>query len=109
MLSYTDSASAREVKGSVARRGLCGDVFLVSTPLGSRIRDVRVDTSVQRKEITFNAALDGLSANGRFSLRARVSKDGRTIKDFKSQEFSENDFKQGRFAFTARITPSVTS
>ena len=30
MLSYTDSASAREVKGSVARRGLCGDVYLVA-------------------------------------------------------------------------------
>src|SRR4051794_12778918 len=30
MLSYTDSASAREVKGSVPRRALCGDVYLVS-------------------------------------------------------------------------------
>src|SRR5690242_13233316 len=29
LLSYTDSASAREVKGTVARRGLCGDVYLV--------------------------------------------------------------------------------
>jgi hypothetical protein len=64
---------------------------------GSRIREVRVDTSVQRKEITFNAALDGLSANGRFLCGHESSKDGRTIKDFKSQEFSENDFKQGRF------------
>jgi beta-galactosidase len=32
MLSYTDSAHAREIKGTVARRGLCGDVWLVSTP-----------------------------------------------------------------------------
>src|SRR6185295_18063114 len=32
MLSYTDSANAKEVNGSVARRGLCGDVFLISTP-----------------------------------------------------------------------------
>src|SRR4030095_5218266 len=31
MLSYTDSASAREVKGTVERRGLCGDVYVVST------------------------------------------------------------------------------
>ncbi|PYI85544.1 MAG: hypothetical protein DME26_10755, partial [Verrucomicrobia bacterium] len=30
LLSYTDSNSAREVKGKVDRRGLCGDVFLVS-------------------------------------------------------------------------------
>lgn len=105
MLSYTDSASAREVKGSVARRGLCGDVFLVSTPSGPRVRDVRVDTSVRREEITFNAALEGLSANDRFSLRARVVKGDRAIKDFKSQVFSENEFKQGRFSFTEKWMP----
>ena len=32
LLSYSDSNSAREVQGRVERRGLCGDVFLVSTP-----------------------------------------------------------------------------
>ena len=32
MLSYTDSASAREVKGSVPRRGLCGDCLLYTSP-----------------------------------------------------------------------------
>src|SRR5439155_1818082 len=49
LLSYTDSASAREVKGTVARRGLCGDVFLVSAPRGPEITDVSVDTSVRRR------------------------------------------------------------
>ena len=48
MLSYSDTASAREVKGSVARRGLCGDVYLSSTPAGPRIGDVKVDTSVRQ-------------------------------------------------------------
>ena len=55
MLSYNDSASAREVKGAVARRGLCGDVYLVSTPAGARIADVKVDTSVRKGEITATA------------------------------------------------------
>ena len=32
LLSYTDTNSAREVKGTVERRGLCGDVYLVGTP-----------------------------------------------------------------------------
>ncbi len=32
MLSYSDTASAKEVKGSVERRGLCGDVYLVGVP-----------------------------------------------------------------------------
>ena len=105
MLSYTDSASAREIKGSVARRGLCGDVYLVSTPPGPRIRDARVDTSVRRKEITFNAALEELPANGLFALRARVLKDGRTVKDFKSKVFAGIDLKHGRFAFTEKWMP----
>ena len=48
MLSYIDTASAREVKGSVARRGLCGDVYLVSMPMGGRITEVKVDTSVRK-------------------------------------------------------------
>ena len=62
MLSYTDSASAREVKGSVARRGLCGDVFLVSTPREARLTDAGVSTSVRKWEIAFDAGLQGLAA-----------------------------------------------
>src|SRR5262249_9461524 len=41
--SYTDTNSAREVKGSVERRGLCGDVFLTTHPAGARVSDVKVD------------------------------------------------------------------
>lgn len=48
LLSYSDTASAREVKGSVARRGLCGDVFLVSAPAEERLTDVGVETSVRQ-------------------------------------------------------------
>ena len=40
LLSYSDTASAREVKGSVARRGLCGDVFLLGEPAGPRLTNV---------------------------------------------------------------------
>ena len=47
-LSYNDSNAAREVKGSVARRGLCGDVYLVATPAGARIAGSKVDTSVRK-------------------------------------------------------------
>ena len=32
MLSFGDTNAAKEVKGSVARRGLCGDVYLVGNP-----------------------------------------------------------------------------
>ncbi len=43
MLSYVDTASAQQVKGSVARRGLCGDVYLTSTPRGPRLKDIRTE------------------------------------------------------------------
>jgi beta-galactosidase len=57
LLSYSDTNAAREVKGHVERRGLCGDVWLTSTPQGPRITDVKVDTSVRKGEIAFSAAL----------------------------------------------------
>src|SRR6266404_5957187 len=69
LLSYADSNAAREVKGKVERRGLCGDVFLVSSPKAPRITDVKVETSVRKSEITFSAAVDGFTAGARYSLR----------------------------------------
>src|SRR5262245_12414559 len=59
--SYTDTNAAREIKGSVARRGLCGDVWLTSAPRGARIREARIETSFRRGQITFITSLEGLS------------------------------------------------
>jgi hypothetical protein len=105
MLSYTDSASAREVKGSVARRGLCGDVYLVGTPAGPRITDVRVDTSVREKELTLDTALDGLATDVEYALRARITKDGQTIKAFSSRAFQKSDLKEGRLTSAEKWVP----
>ncbi|MCL5279616.1 MAG: hypothetical protein M1376_06885 [Planctomycetes bacterium] len=105
MLSYTDSASAREVKGSVARRGLCGDVYLVSTPTGPRIADVRVDTSVRTKEITLDAAVEGLAPDAQYAFRARITKDGRSVKEFMSQTFQASELKEGRITFAEKWMP----
>jgi len=101
MLSYTDSSSAREVKGSVARRGLCGDVYLVSTPAGPRITDLKVDTSVRNKQFTLDVALDGLVADAQYVFRARIMKEGCSIKEFTSRAFRGSDLKEGRIASTA--------
>jgi hypothetical protein len=54
MLSYSDSASAREVKGSVARRGLCGDVYLVGTPRGPRVGDVTTAQNTFTVEVSLH-------------------------------------------------------
>src|SRR5262249_35817765 len=61
LLSYSDTNSAREVKGTVERRGLCGDVFLTSRPAAAHITEVKVDTSVRKEELTGSAALQGLA------------------------------------------------
>jgi hypothetical protein len=105
MLSYTDSASAREVKGTVARRGLCGDVYLVSTPPGPRIADVKVDTSVRRQQLTVEVALEGLSTDARYAVYARIGKDGQNIREFTSRAFQQSDLKEGRIAFTQEWMP----
>jgi beta-galactosidase len=83
LISYTDSNAAREVKGKVERRGLCGDVFLVSTPGGPRIADVKVDTSVRKSEITLDVALEGVMSDQEYSLEGRIMREGRTVREFK--------------------------
>jgi len=105
MLSYTDSASAREVKGSVPRRGLCGDVHLVSEPNGPRIGEAKLDTLVRRREITFGATLENLAADGRYMLRARIVEGERPVKEFTSRMFQAGDLQEGHIEFTEKWMP----
>jgi beta-galactosidase len=105
LLSYRDTASAREVKGSVERRGLCGDVYLVSAPSGARLADVKADPSVRRWEITFEAGLQGLKTGARYALRARITDKARGVAEFTSTPFTAADLKEGRIAFTAKWRP----
>ena len=105
MLSYSDSNSARAVRGSVARRGLCGDVALVATPAKARLGDVKVDTSVRKWAITFEAALHGAATDARYALRAQVSEGGRAVKAFTSKPFRAADLEGGRIAFTETWKP----
>jgi len=105
MLAYTDSASAREVQGTVERRGLCGDVYLVSTPRGPNIADASVDTSVRKHELTIRAAVNGLEPAGHYRFHTRIMKDGSIVKEFSSPSFQANDLRDGRFAFTERWMP----
>jgi beta-galactosidase len=101
LLSYSDTASAREVRGSVARRGLCGDVFLLGEPAGPRLDEVKVDTSVRDWEITFNASLKNTKAGESYSLVARVTQQGGDVREFKSSAFKGRQ----RFSFTGKWKP----
>ncbi len=104
MLSYNDTASAREVKGGVARRGLCGDVFLSGEPSGERISEVKVDTSVRKGEITVHAAVHNIREGGRYSLRARIMENGRVAKEF-TGVFKAADRKINRISFSEKWIP----
>jgi hypothetical protein len=105
MMSFSDSAAARQVAGNVERRGLCGDVYLTSSPSGARIADVKVDTSVRSWEITFDLALAGLDPERTYSLRAQVSDDGKSVKDFTSHPIQPNELAGGRIRVTENWRP----
>ncbi len=105
MLSYIDSESARQVKGTVARRGLCGDVYLTGTPRGPRLTDIRTETSVRKRECTIDAAVEGLSPGESYRLCADVAQDGHSRKTLTSQPFLGREVKKGRVTFTGQWMP----
>ncbi|KPK60657.1 MAG: hypothetical protein AMK73_08055, partial [Planctomycetes bacterium SM23_32] len=96
---FSDTGAPRRGRGSVARRGLCGDAFLVSSPAGPRISSFRVSTSVRKWQIAFEAALDNLQTDTTYRLRARISKDRAAVKEVLSDPFTTADLSGGRFSF----------
>jgi len=105
MLSYSDTASVKTMRGTVARRGLCGDIFLSGTPPAARLTDVRVDTSVRKWQVKLNVSVQGLDAGERYSLAARITEDGRDVKQFSSPAFEAEDLSGDLFAFTEEWKP----
>jgi hypothetical protein len=105
MESYNDTNTARQRQGKVERRGLCGDLWLIGEPAGARLSGVRIDTSFRQSQITFEAGLQGLAADGLYKLRARISQQGRQVAEFTGPTFRAGDVKDGRAAFTASWKP----
>lgn len=106
MLSYIDTSSASEIKGSVPRRGLCGDVFLVSTPPRAHITNVKIDTSVQKGTISVRTGVSGLQKDRRYTLHTTITDQGRSVKEFASPTFLASDLKEGRIAFSTKWRPA---
>jgi len=105
MLSYSDSNAAKEMRGSVARRGLCGDVYLLGTPTGPRVADVKVETSVRRWQITLDTALDGLAPEAQYALRAQIKDGDRLVEEFTTKPFKGSEPSNGRIAVTEHWRP----
>jgi len=105
MLSYSDTASAKQVKGRVARRGLCGDVYLVGRPSGPRLADPKVVTSVRKSRLTLDVALEGLSSGSTYILRANVADGEGTVMEFAGDPFQRDDLRNGRITLTKQWRP----
>jgi beta-galactosidase len=101
MESYTDTNTARQRQGTVERRGLCGDVWLVSEPAAARFTDIRVQTSFRQGQVTFGATLQGLAADARYKLQARIRDQGQTVAEFTGPTFSTADLTNACAAFSA--------
>ncbi|MBZ5583400.1 MAG: hypothetical protein LAQ30_14555 [Acidobacteriia bacterium] len=82
MLSYSDSAAAKTVEGTVARRGITGDVRLNAMPAGPRISGVAVETSVRNWQIAVEAELSDLDGRAPYRLIARIYDGPRLLKEF---------------------------
>ncbi|HEY3840615.1 MAG TPA: glycoside hydrolase family 2 TIM barrel-domain containing protein [Bryobacteraceae bacterium] len=104
MLSFRDTATARTVEGTVARKGLCGDVFLVSTPAGPRIEDVKLDTSVRKWQIHFDTRLSGVERAADYQLVARIHEGSRVAKEFR-KIFRAADLTAGHLDLSAAWHP----
>jgi beta-galactosidase len=105
LMSYADTFGAKQVQGKVERRGLCGDVYLVGTPAGARLEDVKVSTSVRKWEISFEAGVKGLNPDGTYVLRAEVGNGAQTEKEFTSRPFKARELHDDRIAFAERWKP----
>jgi beta-galactosidase len=82
-------------------RGLCGDVYLCSSPSGAAIGDVFVQPSVRDKRLALDVGLRDVPASGQFRLKASVEHEGRTVKEFESDAFSAADLREGRITLAA--------
>ncbi|MBP7051696.1 MAG: hypothetical protein KBE65_11825 [Phycisphaerae bacterium] len=105
MLSYTDTASARQVKGAVARRGLCGDVYLIGEPNGPRIVDVRVETSIRRQELLLDLGLEALEPQAEYTIRVRILEQGDLVKELTDRMFRGSDIRDGRMECAEKWIP----
>ncbi len=105
MLSFRDTASAKKIQGRVARRGLCGDVYLEGMPRGPRLNDLKLNTSVRQWQIGFDVAVESPTADESYRLRARITEGELTVQTFTSEPFSASDLQHGRFAFAHAWRP----
>ena len=76
-----------KVRAEVRFKGLCGDCYLESEPMGARVEDVFLKPSVRKQGLGVACELSGLDARQRYKLRVNVTAGGKTVKTFAGAEF----------------------
>jgi hypothetical protein len=102
---FNDSNASRQGKGEVARRGLCGDIFLQSRPLNAGIGEVQIITSVRKREITFKVNLEHLSHGVNYRMHYTITSNGNEITGFRSKLFSKDDLNESCLVYTESWLP----
>lgn len=105
LLASTATNLAKDARGSVERRGLCGDIYLTSSPSGARHSNLKVDTSVRKGEVTLSAAVQGLAADLPYMLRVEIREGSQTVRAFTSKAFGAGDLRDGRISLTEKWMP----
>jgi len=102
---FSDSNAPRTGKGTVARPGLCGDVYLSGLPLKTMIKDVRIYTSYRRKEVTFRIAIDNLNPDAKYSINAIITDKGMKVVEFTDRTFKNAEMTGGYVNITEKWKP----
>ena len=102
---FGENGLGPQKKATVGLRGLCGDVYLTSTPAAARLDDLKIETSVRKSQLTLSAAPRDLDANRSYRLTATISDAGRIVHEAKSEPFKASDLRDGRFSFSVNWKP----
>ena len=102
---FGDTNAPKQGAATVNRRGLCGDVFLVSEPKGPRIADVRVETSVRNGEITVHALLENIDPKkSDYRLSIEILDGNKTVHLF-NKPFKGDTLVNGRISVADKWKP----
>lgn len=102
---YVTEPPDKRHSGVGSFRGMCGDVFLSSTPRDARIEDVKVSTSVRKWQIEVDAALAGLTEGQSYALRGQLLDGAQEVKQIAGEPFTAGDLAKGRIAFGSPWQP----
>lgn len=103
--AYSDTNMGRQVQATVARRGICGDMFIRSIPKGACIGHVAIETSFRNGEITFKTRLKNLEQGKKYRLSFLVTFNGISVARFTSRSFTSTDLACNRIIHTEKWIP----